>query len=250
MLKYISIAIPHYNNSNYIKECIENIINDERINEIIINDDKSSDINQLEVILNNFNNKKIKLYKNEVNLGCYHNKIKTISYCTNDWAILFDSDNILNIDFIDKLYNIKEWDSNTIYIPSWVVTFPNEPSPYLDYRKYSNIYINKEIYINNFNDNNFQCLINTCNYFLPVKNYFNLMNNYQINYKREMIDCLDSAVLFTDWLLSNGKIFVVNNLIYKHRLHEKSNYMLSTSKNYQEQVKNILLQKVLISMNK
>ena len=38
--------------------------------------------------------RKIKLYQNTNNLGCYHNKLKSISYCSNDWAILLDSDNI------------------------------------------------------------------------------------------------------------------------------------------------------------
>jgi hypothetical protein len=46
--RFISVAIPHYNNSNYICDAIDPLINDERINEIIICDDKSLDINVLE----------------------------------------------------------------------------------------------------------------------------------------------------------------------------------------------------------
>jgi len=46
-------------------------------------------------------------------------------------------------------------------------------------------------------------------------------------YDRNIIDSLDSAVLFTDWLCDNNNIFVVNNLMYKHRLHPHSNYVVS-----------------------
>ena len=244
----ISIAIPHYNNTSYICDAIEPLINDSRINEIIICDDKSRDIDILEKIILNYNNPKIKLFKNETNLGCYHNKINTVLKCSNDWAILLDSDNIYDKKCIDTLYNIPNWDKNTIYTPSWGITFPNHPSPMLNYSKYNNQFITKNLYINDFNDYNFKCLMNNCNYFLPVKNFINCMNDIQHNYKREIIDALDSAVLFTDWLLDNNNIFVVESLHYKHRLHDQSNYMLSNSHSHSESVNNMLFNKIKDSL--
>ena len=246
--RVISLAIPHYNNSNFICDAINPLINDSRINEIIICDDNSYDINELEKIILNYNNPKIKLFKNEVNLGCYHNKINTISKCTNDWAILLDSDNIYDKKCIDSIYNITYWNENTIYSPSWAITFPNNPSPLLNYTKHNNNYISKSDYVNYFNDNNFQCLINNCNYFLPVKNYINCMKNIQHTYKREVIDSLDSAVLFTDWLFNNNNIFIVQTLEYKHRLHDKSNYILSKSHSYSKLVLNMLFNKIKSSL--
>jgi hypothetical protein len=242
--RHISVAIPHYNNSSYICDAINPLLDDDRISEIIICDDKSNDINELENIISKYNSSKIKLFKNEVNLGCYHNKINTVSRCTNDWAILLDSDNIYTKKSIDILYDINEWNENTIYAPSWAITFPNYPSPMLNYTKYNNKYITKSLYINDFNDNIFQCLINTCNYFLPVKRFNTLMNDLQFSYKREIIDSLDSAVLFTDWLYNNNKIYVVQNLHYNHRLHNKSNYVLSTSHSYSNMVLNNLINKI------
>ena len=67
------------------------------------------------------------------------------------------------------------------------------------------------------------------------------MNKLQFLYKREIIDSLDSAVLFTDWLCNNNNIYVVENLHYKHRLHDKSNYILSKSHSYS----NIVLSNLL-----
>jgi len=242
--RFISVAIPHYNNSNYICDAIDPLIHDERINEIVICDDNSHDLIELEKCLLKYNSSKIKLFKNEVNIGCYHNKINTISKCTNDWAILLDSDNIYNTTSIDKIYSIKEWKEDTIYAPSWAITFPTVVSPMLNYTKYNNTYITKQVYINDFNDNNFQCLINTCNYFLPVKQFNACMVHIQNNYKREIIDSLDSAVLFTDWLFNNHHIFVLESLHYNHRVHDKSNYVLSKSHSNNSSVLNMLFDKI------
>jgi hypothetical protein len=117
----------------------------------------------------------------------------------------------------------------------------------LNYTKFNNQFISKSLYINEFNEPIFQCLINTCNYFLPVKNFIQCMDCVQHDYKREVIDSLDSAVLFTDWLLSNN-IFVVESLHYKHRLHDQSNYVLSNSHSYSSIVLDMLLSKITNSL--
>jgi hypothetical protein len=114
----------------------------------------------------------------------------------------------------------------------------------LNYTKYNNSFITKQVYLNAFDDNIFQCLINTCNYFLPVKKFNECMINIQNNYKREVIDALDSAVLFTDWLFNNNNIFVLESLYYNHRLHDQSNYILSKSHSYSKSVLNMLFNKI------
>jgi predicted AAA+ superfamily ATPase len=70
------------------------------------------------------------------------------------------------------------------------------------------------------------------------------MNAHKNNYVREHIDALDSAVLFTDWITSGNKIYIVDNLIYEHRLHDQSNYTVSTSHRYSNQVLQFLYNKV------
>jgi len=246
---FISVAIPHFNNTNFIRDAIDPLINDTRITEIIICDDKSNDIEELEKIIQNYNNKKICLFKNDINLGCYHNKINAINKCTNDWAILLDSDNIYDKNSIDAIYKITKWDENTIYAPSNAITFKNTindtiPSPNLNYSNYSNQFITKTFYLNEFNNIKFQCLINNCNYFLNVKKFIKCMNQTQQDYKREIIDCLDSAVLFTDWLSDDKNIFIVDSLQYHHRLHIKSNYRLSKSHRHNKRVLSSLFHKI------
>jgi hypothetical protein len=224
--KKLSLAIPHYNNTEFIREALEPALNDDRVGEIIICDDKSKDIEALEQIVATYNNPKIRLYKNETNLGCYHNKLETVSKCSNQWAILLDSDNIISKEFIDRLYEIPEWNINTIYAPSVAETFPIEPSELLNYKAFANTHITPEVYINNALTNlNFICLINNCNYFLPTQEYIKCMSQY--TYERATIDSLDSNVLFTDWLYNNNTVYIVDNLKYKHRVHSNSNHALS-----------------------
>ncbi len=237
MERPISVAIPHYNNIKFMNKTLELLVEDERINEIIIMDDLSTDIKQLRVLISNLNTSKIKLYENKKNLGCYHNKITAVSKCSNDWCILLDSDNYIEKSYLDRIYDIEEWDKKTIYSPDRPITFPGVPSENLDYRKYSNKYISKDLYLRDFNDIKFQCLLNTCNYFLPCKEYVKCMNEGFKKNNRDIIDCLDSAVLFTDWLINNNRIKVVKNLSYYHRLHSDSNYIKGRSRKHEKMVK-------------
>ena len=49
----VSVGIPSYNSSSYIRHCIENFLSSKYINEIIISDDFSrlSELNELEKIV-------------------------------------------------------------------------------------------------------------------------------------------------------------------------------------------------------
>lgn len=231
MNKHISVAIPHYNNAKYIPYTLEHILYDIRINEIVICDDESNDLDVLEKYLTSINNSKIKLYKNPKNLGSYENKLEAISKCTNDWVLLLDSDNSVNDDTINVLYNLKEWNTNIIYTPSWAKTFPGNPSKNMDYRNMNNLSIDKNVCLKKFSEQKFQCSMNTCNYFLPKINYLNCMNKYKKIYSRELIGGLDSMLLYCLWLNENNTIFIVENFIYNHRLHDLSFYSLSNKSN-------------------
>ncbi len=248
MERKITLAIPHYNNSHYIMETISASLTDERISEIIICDDKSDDIEILEHIVSSLNNPKIKLYKNPTNLGVYHNKIETVKKSSNRWALLIDSDNVISREFIDRIYEIDTWNTNTIYAPSYAYTFPQGPSQLLNFENFANAYITPEIYINNaLTNENFMCLINNCNYFIPTTEFVESMP-YN-DYKRDTIDSMDGAVLFTDWLCNN-KVFVVKNMIYKHRLHSNSTYMRFYKKCDEGPIRKYLFDKLSKSMTK
>jgi len=244
--RVISLAIPHYNNAQYIMDAIGMCIRDNRVNEIVICDDCSADIAELEKIVKLFScmSNKIRLYKNERNLGCFHNKLNALSKCTNEWAILLDADNIIQKDYIDRLFEFHEWNHGVIYHPCWAKMFPTKagvPTDNMNFRLYENQYITPSVFLAEFEKSQnakFHCLLNNCNYFLHVAHFLKCMREQedQFVFVREKMDILDSTTLFVNWLCSGNQVYVVKNLTYQHRIHNSSNCVVSPSITYRNEV--------------
>jgi len=104
----VSIAMSSYNGERFIQEQIDSILDQSYSNlELIITDDGSSD-KTIEIIKNyQKNDRRIKLYQNEVNLGFVQNFGKAISLCTGDYIALADQDDFWKKDklktFIEKI---------------------------------------------------------------------------------------------------------------------------------------------------
>ena len=99
----ISICIPVFNDSKYIRKCIESIIAQTYTDwECIICDDKSTD-NTLECIPED---PRIKVYKNEKNLGCGLNRRKCIELAKGDWFVFIDGDDYVKKDYLETLIKI------------------------------------------------------------------------------------------------------------------------------------------------
>ena len=105
-LPKVSVIIPVYNVEKYVKRCIESIINQTLKDiEIIIVDDGSTD-NSLYIVEEYANNdSRIKLYskKNE-GLGLTRNF--GITRSTGEYIAFLDSDDFVEKDFLERLYNL------------------------------------------------------------------------------------------------------------------------------------------------
>ena len=134
MNKKISVAITTYNRPNETVNVFKEVINDERIGEVVIVDDDSEQLNfsKLQDNISQYN--KIKLFRNSNNIGCYLNKYKSVFLSNFDWVAMIDSDNELTSEYIDAFCSIEEPDANTIYAPDWLM-------PTFDYRHFSGIVI-------------------------------------------------------------------------------------------------------------
>lgn len=89
----ISVVMTSYNSEKYISEQLESILqNCEADTEIIICDDCSTD-NTINII-NTFDDSRIKLYINNVNLGVNKNFENALHFVTGDIVIISDSDNV------------------------------------------------------------------------------------------------------------------------------------------------------------
>lgn len=102
----ISIAMTTYNGEKYLKYQLESILSQTYKDfEVIICDDCSSDNTFL--ILEEYVNKdpRIKIYKNDENLGFVKNFEKAIKLCSGEFIALSDQDDLWTQNHLEVLYN-------------------------------------------------------------------------------------------------------------------------------------------------
>jgi len=208
----ISLAITSYNRDEYTISSFKNVLDDDRISEIVICDDYS-DLNIFESLkskINSLNFKKIKLHRNEQNLGSSLNKKQVVSLCENDWVIIFDSDNIIPKSYIDKIFEINEWNSNLMYLPDKASIF--------DYRMFDNQTFDKYDVTEKLSDRTMLCLLNTGNYFVNKNKYLETYK-YDITVKHT-----DGIYFIFLWLKNDYSIYVVKDMEYIHNFHDKNGW--------------------------
>lgn len=97
----VSVVITAYNVSEFIEKCLKSVFNQTYKNiEVVTVEDCSTD-STLD-ILNNYKDK-IKLVKNEKNVGAGLSRRYGIQNSTGDYVLLLDADDWLNEDFIEQL---------------------------------------------------------------------------------------------------------------------------------------------------
>ncbi|MCR4610434.1 MAG: glycosyltransferase [Lachnospiraceae bacterium] len=103
----VSVCIPTYNNEDYILETINCIrYQSYRKLEIIVVDDASSD-NTLEVV-NSIEDKRLKVVKNDTNLGMAGNWNKCLSLCKGKYIKLMCADDLIHRRLIEKEVAVME----------------------------------------------------------------------------------------------------------------------------------------------
>lgn len=99
-LKY-SIIVPVYNTEQYIKKCIDSLVNQTYRNiEIIIIDDGSTDGSKL--IYSSYSDTRIKLFYKE-NSGLSDTRNFGLSKASGNYILFLDSDDYYDVDAIDRL---------------------------------------------------------------------------------------------------------------------------------------------------
>ena len=111
MKELISIVMPVYNCSEYIQDCIKSILLQSYTNwELIIIDDCSTD-NTVELI-SNFSDHRIKLYKNNRNIGLAASLNSCIALAEGEFIARMDGDDIMTIQRLEVQYNYLTNNSN------------------------------------------------------------------------------------------------------------------------------------------
>jgi glycosyltransferase involved in cell wall biosynthesis len=224
----ITLAIPFYNTSKYFLDCIRYSIDEDFVGEIVVNDDGSKEEEYLNLlnIIKKLNTDKIKVFKNQSNLGAFRNKYETVSKCSNEWIYLLDSDNYP----FENTYNvIKSLDLSNlkiIYSPAKLYCKSDSQSTYStisDYNtfKYDIIGIeeSKDAIIKRTKW--FDWLINTGNYVINKNFYLESLEEPFQNYSNYKLYA-DTAAAFYFILKNGGSFKIVSNLYHNHRLRDDS----------------------------
>lgn len=216
-LQKISVGIPTFNSSNYLEECLRSLIKQKTIDEILISDDCSKDIElfKIEEIVGKYNKKlPITIYKNPKNQGAFVNKLNLIHASKNKYIYILDSDNIAgrNLDKIVKKYIFTESSNNILFQPNTMFQF-------WDYPKLSKLLsFFKKSYIVNFFDNDTLLNIDT------VKNHLFLNSGeYDLSELKPGIKVPKKLIFNEDilkdkwifWVLNCGNFIVNKNAMIK-----------------------------------
>lgn len=204
----ISLCLTTYNRTDLLYESFRQVLDDPRVSEIVVVDDRSKD-EIWQSLFWQFNEvPKIKLFRNKKNLDCYKNKREAVSKATNEWVIIFDSDNILTKSYIDRIENlfVAGLNPKTVYQPSFA-------KPHFNFTKYEGMLIDKYNVKKYLSDSTFQTMLNAMNYFVNRDEFLKVWNG--------SIDPVTSDSIFQNynWLKSGNKIYVVDELHYEHRIN-------------------------------
>lgn len=194
-------------------ESFTKVYNDKRITEIVISDDCSDQkvFDDLKYFIETAELEKVKLFRNNTNMGMSVNKQLAIKRATNEWCIIFDSDNVLDRSYVDALYAIN-WEPDTIYCPEFA-------RPNFDYRMFAGMTFDKESIKGYIEDTQFSMLLNTSNYFVNKNAY---LRAFKFN---PLIKGSDTIWMALNWLKAGNKFHVVKDLQYEHLVHDGSGFM-------------------------
>jgi glycosyltransferase involved in cell wall biosynthesis len=213
----ITLAITTHNRPELTVNAFKEVLNDDRISEILIVDDHSEWYNyiKLQELCEGIN--KVRILRNKKNLGCYHNKKKAVKEASNDWVILFDSDNKIDLSYLNgitdgALIKLEDWlDEKVIYAPEFA-------RPHFDYRLFSGVRITKENVKSYVDKPKFDCLINTCNFLVHKQTYLQSWQDHPEPWTA------DTLFMNYNWLADGNSIHVVEGMQYDHLVHDGSHY--------------------------
>lgn len=205
-----TLAITVYNRYELLLESFAEVVNDPRIDEILIVDDcsKASYWNRIRD-LDKFN-PKIRVIRQAENRGMMMNKRDAIGYAKNEWVIIFDSDNIIKPDYLDAIPG--ELFKPFIYAPDFAW-------PSFDYRKFDGQEITAVNAAEFVADPVGNMCLNTCNYLVNRDEYLKAYVHWP------HMKGTDTIAFAYHWLKAGNAFYITPGMTYFHRVHKESGFM-------------------------
>lgn len=133
----VSVIVPVYNVEEYLEKCLDSLVNQTLKDiEIIIINDGSPDNSQK--IIDNYTKK----YKNiiaikDTNHGQGHARNKGIKIAKSKYIMFLDSDDTLELNSIEKMYNIMEKENSDVVVADINKIVKDNKQYFKNYYKYS-----------------------------------------------------------------------------------------------------------------
>lgn len=210
MKSQISIAIPTWNRFAKVVRSVHKILEHPAVGEICVVDDCSSQdfFRQLEGWADL--EPKVQLYLNPKNLDCYANKAQALRHCSNDFAILLDSDNVIGPDYIDRIFQLGYFDPDFSILPTFA-------RPHFDYRKYAGQVVTRDNVASFMGCSTFTTALNTANFFVHRDSYLEAWDE-SVN-----PHTADSIYMNYRLLAAGKKLLLMDGLEYDHEVHDEGN---------------------------
>jgi len=224
----ISLAVTTFNRFELTIKSFEKVLSDDRISEVVILDDHSTN-GAYEGLRDYFEGSmKVKVIMQSNNRGMAVNKADAISFCKEEWVLILDSDNTIDVSFLDaieKLYLRPD----TIYCPSFA-------RPTFDYRTFSDIIFNRNNVKKYLDLPFFEQSLNTCNYLVYRRLYNSVFT------KDESIKETDTLYFAYLWMRAGYSFHIVPGMEYDHLVHSGSGWLQNAAYNIQkaEEIKKLI----------
>lgn len=215
-MEKISILIANYNNGSYFKDCYLSLINQTYHNwEVIIVDDASTD-NSLEIIKEIIkHDNRFLLYENLENKGCGFTKRKCMDYANGEVCAYLDPDDALYPTALEE--SMKQYTNDHIVATYSKMMMCNEKL--VEQKVFSHT---KQIYNSK---HFFNCPIQLAHFFTFKKSAYVKTSGINPNLK----SAVDQDLYLKILEIGNAKL--VNEVLYKYRLHSNGISQQSAKQN-------------------
>jgi hypothetical protein len=223
----VSVALTVYNRSTLAFEAVRQIAADARIAEVVVSDDASelSEYKQLCAMVMELG-PKVRIHRNNRNRGPLWNKHHAVSLCRSEFAILFDSDNVLDTAYLDCLFRAAPWRRDCFYCPEFA-------RPRFDLRLFGGVTLDlalvRRAMLRAPRDRRIDVLLNEGNCLVPVREYGEAIGPF-----RDLPVHADAFVTSYLWMRQGGRLRVLKGLAYDHRIHDGSHSWATREDNTRE----------------
>jgi hypothetical protein len=217
-----SLCIPTMDRfDTYLNKYLHDYLKNDMIHEIIITDENGNDIDKIKMMYPD--SLKLKLFKNNIRLGPFLNKLEACNKAQNEWIVLMDSDNFAPVEYFEKA---QMYINNVVGTQKNVILAPCFARPSFNYSHFSGIVFKRGHF-----EVNAELLMNTGNYvinkyLIESLDLTNEKNNIQYSSACDVI--YFNTLLFEQLDLH---LHVVSGMEYDHVVHPGSIY-LQTCNNF------------------